>query len=56
MDYDELQRYINDLQQSGYTWSWQANTSLDLGGLWNTIKQGLGVVTDVIAVVGPLLA
>jgi hypothetical protein len=41
--------------KAGYSYQWQANASLDLGALWSSIKQAIGYVEDVVAVVGPIL-
>ena len=38
----------------GAAWRSKANTSLNLGGLWSSIKTGLGEIAGIIAVVGAL--
>lgn len=38
------------------SWHGNAHTGLDMGSLWNGLKSGLGAISGVVAVVGPLLA
>jgi hypothetical protein len=45
----------NDLL-AGWNSQWRADASIDLGGLWNSIKGAIGTIAQVIAVVGPLFA
>jgi hypothetical protein len=49
-----LQAAWHDIQQ-GYSWRWEAKTSLDLAGMFDEIKTVIGYVSTVISVVGPLL-
>jgi hypothetical protein len=52
----QLQANWSHVQQQGWNWQANANTSLDFGTLFNEIKQVIGYVQTVISVVGPLLA
>lgn len=40
--------------QQGYSWRWEAAASLDIAGMWNSIKSQIGTVRDIIVVVGAL--
>ena len=41
--------------EAGYSWHRSAGAHLNLAGLWRSVKEGLGEVKDVVAIVGPLL-
>lgn len=51
----QLQADWSHVQQQGWNWDANVNTSLDVGTLFSEIKTVIGYVQTVISVVGPLL-